>query len=183
VLGRCSYGDRRTTAQGGNLTKSHTHLGDDDLRVLLQPKERQRQADLVVQAALRPDRRRVWSTERAEDVLRRGLAGRSDDGDDLRLALRPDERGQLRKRNFLILRDECRRASVTRLVHVPDTRVQGDEEIARADIARVSLDTGDEGVRPAAVEASELEVDQLLPANRDHGSAPSARARAATMAR
>ena len=85
-----------TTIEGCAIAQSaaiwpepaHPHLGDQDLRLGLEPAHGERQSDLVVQAPLRPDRRRVRRTQRTEDVLRRRLARRADDGDDLRVALR-----------------------------------------------------------------------------------------------
>ncbi len=65
---------------------AHPHLGDQDLRLGLEPADRERQADLVVQAPLGPDRRHVRRAERTEDVLRRRLPGRPDHRDDLRVA-------------------------------------------------------------------------------------------------
>ena len=46
------------------------------------------------------------AAERPEDVLRRRLAGRADDGDDARVALRADERGERCERGFLVVGDE-----------------------------------------------------------------------------
>ena len=116
---------------------AHPHLRDEHPRVGLEAADGQRQPDLVVEAALGPDRRRVRRAQRAEDVLRRRLAGRADDGDDLRVALRADERGERRERRLLIVGDERRRAARARLVDVLHARVERDEEIAGADLARV----------------------------------------------
>ena len=92
-------------AELGDLPEpAHPHLGDEDLRLRLEPADRQRQADLVVLALGRPDRRYRRAAESTEDVLRRGLARGADDGDDTRTTLRADDGCQSRERRFLVVR-------------------------------------------------------------------------------
>ena len=52
---------------------AHGHLRDDHLRLRLDAAERERQADLVVEAVLRSDGAEVRTYECGEDVLRRRL--------------------------------------------------------------------------------------------------------------
>ena len=61
---------------------AHAHLHDADLRVRLEPAERERNAELGVVAALGRDRARDRRAERREDVLRRRLAGGAGDADE-----------------------------------------------------------------------------------------------------
>ena len=73
----------RERCQPGDLAQpAHPHLGDQELRLAFEPAQCERHADLVVEVALVRDRPAARRTEREEDVLRRGLAGRAGDGDD-----------------------------------------------------------------------------------------------------
>ncbi len=131
-------------AERGDLSESaHAHLRDEHAGVALEPADGERKADLVVLARLRPDRGRGGVAERPEDVLGRGLAGRADDGDDARLALRADERGECSERGLLVVGDERGGASRRRVGDVRDAGVQRDEEIAGADEPGVRLDARD----------------------------------------
>ena len=110
---------------------AHSHLGDEHLRVGLEPEDRERQAELVVAARLRGDRRRHPSTERRERVLRGRLPRRADHGDDLGVGAVAHAAGECGERGFLVARHERRRARRTRLVDVPHAGVEGDEEVPR----------------------------------------------------
>ena len=136
-------GPRDRTELGDLPEPAHAHLGDEDLGLGLEPADRQRQADLVVLALRRPDRRHDGAAERTEDVLRRGLARGADDGDDARVALRADERRERCERCFLIARHERGGAPRGRVRDVLDAGVESDEEVTRPDDARVGLDPGD----------------------------------------
>ena len=85
----------RDPAEVGDLAEAaHRELEDADLGVRLEAAERQRHADLVVEARLRGDRAGGRSAERGEDVLRRGLAGRAGDADDARVGAVANERAE-----------------------------------------------------------------------------------------
>ena len=160
--------DRRARdgAQRRDLTQpSHTHLGHEHAGLGLEPAHRQREADLVVEAPLGPDRRNLRRAQRSEDVLRRGLAGRADDRDDLRVALPADERGDRRERGLLVLGDERRGAAFTRLVDVLHAGVERDEEVSGPDLARVRLDGRDLALPD---ERAERQLCDLVEPQRDH---------------
>ena len=114
---------------------SHPHLGHEHARVALEPADGERQPDLVVLARFGPDRRRHHGAQRGQDVLRRRLPGRPDDGDDARAALPAHEGGKCGQRCVLVVRDE--RGSTARpcLGYMLDTRVERHEQIAGADEA------------------------------------------------
>ena len=85
----------RDPAEVGDLAEAaHRELEDADLGVRLEAAERERHADLVVEARLGGDRAGRRSAERGEDVLRRGLAGRARDPDDARVGAVADERAE-----------------------------------------------------------------------------------------
>ena len=123
---------------------AHAHLDDADLGVGLEPAERQRHAELVVEAALGRDRARDRRAERGEDVLRRRLAGRARDPDDPRVASvahRPGdrrERGEGTSCGTSVAAAPRSRASCMNSRARPDR----DEEVAGLDAARVDLDAG-----------------------------------------
>ena len=74
---------RRDAAELGDLPEAaHAHLGDEHVGLWLEAEHRQRQADLVVEAAGGVHGGRDGAAERAERVLRRGLARRAHHGDD-----------------------------------------------------------------------------------------------------
>ncbi len=115
----------RDRAERGDLTETaHAHLGDEDARVRLEPADRERQADLVVQALLRPDRRHMRRAERTEDVLRRRLPGRADDCDDLRARSSTGRASRAPRAPLPGRRDERGRSACARLVDEPDARVR-----------------------------------------------------------
>ena len=158
----------RDRAERGDLAEpAHPHLRDEDLRVGLEPQHGERQADLVVEAPLRPHRSRVRRAERAEDVLRRGLAGGAHDRDDRRAALRADEGGERREGGVLVAGDERRRTPPARVRDVLDAGVQRDEEGSRSSRAGVGDDGADRVARLASVEDAEVECLHLLPGERD----------------
>ncbi len=69
----------------GDLAEpAHPHLDDAELGVGLDPAERQRHAELVVEVPLGGDRAEMRAAERGEDVLRGRLPGRAGDADDAR---------------------------------------------------------------------------------------------------
>ena len=104
---------------------AHPHLRDEDLRLGLEPADGEREADLVVQALLRPDRRHVRRAERAENVLRRRLSRRADDGDDLRVAaLERTSAASAASARSWSSGTSVARAPRTRLVDVRDTGVR-----------------------------------------------------------
>ncbi len=121
---------------------AHAHLGHEHRRVRLEPADGERQADLVVEARLRPDRRRGSASQRAPrmsfvDVLpvepttattRARLFERTSEASAASAASWSSGTSVLAPRSV---------ASATCV----DTRVQGDEEISRADEPGVRLDT------------------------------------------
>ena len=134
----------------------------------LEPEQRERQPDLVVETPLGGDGLGMRCAERAEDVLRRRLPGRADDGDHLRAAPGANERGEGGERGVLVVRDERGRSSRARLVHVPNARVQRDEEVSGPDLAGVGPDRGDDGAGFQAVEPPEAKRGELVERERDH---------------
>src|SRR5438105_600856 len=85
-------GDR---GEVGDLTEAaYRELDDAHLGVGLEPAERERDAELVVEARLGRDRPRLRSAKRGEDVLRRGLAHRAGDPDDAGGTPLPDRRAE-----------------------------------------------------------------------------------------
>ena len=155
---------------------AHAHLDDRDLGLLVEPAERQREADLVVLAPLGDDRARVRRAEGAEDVLRGGLRGRARDRDHLRvrsLAHRPPESAE---RAEGVLRDEGGRGPcLERLLDEVDPAADGDEEVARLDAARVDRDPGHALRAAAPLEPAGREAFDLVEGERDHAAAPSLR--------
>ncbi len=151
-------GDRR---QLGDLAgAAHRHLEHEHLGAGGGREDRQRQADLRVEVLRAGDHADVRGQHRREDVLRRRLAGRAGDRDDLgaeraapgaRQGLQPGERvlgleDHARLREAVVVgvvgRDEhAPRAGVERLRgEAPAVDVaagQADEQIARCDGARV----------------------------------------------
>ena len=126
----------RDLAERGDLAEAaHPHLRHEHPGLRLEPADGERQADLVVEAALGEDRRNVWRTERSQDVLRRRLPRRADDGDDIRVALRAHERCERGERRFLIVGYERRRPLRSRLLDVANAGVERDEEVARSGIS------------------------------------------------
>ena len=135
VWDECHVRPRHRAQRSDLAHAAHAHLRDEHLRLLLEAEHGQRQADLVVQAALGPDRRDPRRAQRAEDVLRRRLARRADDGDDLRLALRANEAREGRKRAVLVVGDQRRRTARARVLDVRDAAVERDEEVTRPGVA------------------------------------------------
>ena len=126
----------RDPAERSDLAEpAHPHLGDEHARLRLEPADGERQADLVVQASVGPDRGHLRGAERGEDVLRRRLARRADHGDDPCVALRADERGERGQCGLLVVRNERRGAARSRVADEVDPGVERDEEVARADLA------------------------------------------------
>ena len=173
-------GDR---AELGDLPEpAHAHLGDEDLRLRLEPADRQRQADLVVLARGRPDRRHRRAAEGTEDVLRRGLARGADDGDDTRVALRADERAQSARAPLPGRRGTsvaAPRAAASATCSTPVLRAT--KRSPGPDDARVGLDAGDlprRRVRRRRLERSEIERLDLVPGDRDHRALPRVASRA-----
>ena len=153
-------GDR---AQLGDLADAaHAHLADDDLGVLIDPRQRQREADLVVVPALGRDGPRVRAAEGGQDVLRRGLAGRAGDAHDPGGAPRANRAAERRKLFERILREKRRRGpareGMAKEVLAPS---DGDEEVPLLDEARVDLSPGHlirpgRGVEPPGAERGNL---------------------------
>src|SRR5207249_10616461 len=87
------------------LFRSHGHLDDADLGVLLAAADRQRYAQLGVVAALGGHRTAFAAADGREDVLRRGLAHGAGDGDEARRAPRSEEHtSELQSRFDLVCR-------------------------------------------------------------------------------
>ena len=172
----------RERAEPGDLAHpAHRQLEHADLRVLLEPAERQRNADLVVEARLGRDRPRVRGAERGEDVLRRGLAGRAGDADDLRRAAGADGAADRAERGERAVRDERGRGAAGEgvLDEGAGSVVDRDEEVALLDPARVDLDAG-HLARPRLGPELAERLD-LLQRQRDH--ARDSQASAASRAR
>ena len=162
-------------AQLGDLTKpSHSHLRHEHLGLGLEPADGEWEPDLVVLARLRPDRRHGGSAECAEDVLRRGLTRRTDDGDDASAALRANEPSECGKRCLLVIRNERRCAPRARHLDEIDASVEGDEELARPDESRVCLDRADRRRRTIRwrLESAESKRHDLVPKGQDHRYQP-----------
>ena len=120
-----------------------SHLRDDDLGVGLDPGERQRQADLVVVALLGRDRAAVRPAESGQDVLRRRLAGGARDRHHPGVRAVAHRAPERRHRRVLVLRHERGGGAVRqRVVHEVDAAPDRDEQVARADPARVDLEAG-----------------------------------------
>ena len=157
-------------AQLGDLADpAHAHLADDDLGVGLDPRQRQRQADLVVVPALGRDGLRVRPAHRGEDVLRRRLAGRAGDPDDAGRAPTPHGAAESGDPGECILRDERRsspsRERVSGEVLAP---VDGKEEVALLDAPRVDLHSCHLLGPGRSIEPAGTERGDLLEAERDH---------------
>ena len=156
-------------AKLGDLADAaHAHLRDEHARVGLEAQHREREAELVVAARLGGDRRCDRARQRAERILRRGLPGRADDGDDLRVRAAADEGRERRESGLLVVRDERRRSPCTCIVDEPGAGVERDEKVARPGVARVVVDAADDAVGRPPVEPAEPERLDLLPAERDH---------------
>ena len=151
----------RERREPGDLPEpAHPHLDDAELRVGLEPAQRQRHAELVVVVALRGDRPQVRRAERGEDVLRRRLARRA--GDRRRLGP-PTGRAP---RRAIAASAPCSssgtsaaaapRASACATKSAP--AAHRDEEVALLDPARVDLHAGDlVGPRPRDEPAERLD--------------------------
>ena len=136
--------DRRdhTDVRPGDLAElrdlteaAHAHLHDADLRVRLQPAERERHAELRVVAALVRDGARDRRAERSEDVLRRRLTGRAGDADEPSAAAGAKHLADDRHRRELVVRDKRRRASIARFVDERDVRREWRRRDRRAERA------------------------------------------------
>ena len=126
----------RDLAERGDLAETaHPHLRHEHPGLRLEPADGERQADLVVEAALGEDRRNMRRTERSQDVLRRRLPRRADNGDDIRVALRAHERCERGERRLLIVGYERRRPLRPRLLDVAHAGVERDEEVSRSGIS------------------------------------------------
>jgi hypothetical protein len=126
----------RDLAERGDLAETaHPHLRHEHPGLRLEPADGERNADLIVEAALGEDRRNVRSAERSQDVLRRRLPRRADNGDDIRVALRAHERCERGERRLLIVGHERRRPLRPRLLDVAHTGVERDEEVSRSGIS------------------------------------------------
>ena len=160
-------------AELGDLAEpAHAHLGHQHLRLRLEPQHRQRQPDLVVPAALGSDGRHDRGAERAEDVLRRGLSRRADDGDDASRRSASGRATRVPRARRSGRRGRASRRRGARLGDVLDACVDGDEEIARAGVPGIVVDSpttppgGSPSSRPSSSPATSSKGD------RDH--APSA---------
>src|SRR5438046_539146 len=123
---------------------AHRELEDADLRVGLEPAERQRNADLVVEARLRRDRARGGCAERRENVLRRRLAHRAGDADHTCIAAVAHRRRDPRQRRERIVGNESRRgAALERLVDELRAAADRDEQVAGDDSPGIDLDAGE----------------------------------------
>ena len=158
-------------AEVGDLADAaHPHLDDADLRLRLEPAERQRHAELGVVAPLRPDRRRHVRAERREDVLRRRLPGRAGDADETGAAPAPQRLAEHRHRVELVVRHERGGAAIARRADELAAAADRDEEVARADAARVDLEARD---LAEAVQLAEPERLDLLDRERNHACSAS----------
>ena len=151
---------------------AHAHLGDDDVGVGLEAAERERQADLVVEA--RPPLRRARTCGRR---ARRGCpSSRSSRTEPVIATTRASLRARTARPSAASAANSSRGTSVaaaprarasSRNATPPPTR---DEEVAGRDAARVDLHPCDG--RPRRLEPAE--AAQLLQRQRDHVRAPSA---------
>jgi hypothetical protein len=160
-------------AQLGDLAEAaHRELEDAHLRVVLEPAQREWHSDLVVEARLGGDRARDGRAECSEDVLRRRLAHRAGDPDDVRRAAVANgcsDPGQGREG---VVRDERRRGAVCeRILEVLGAAIDGDEEIPVDDPARVDLDTRE----ASGSHIGSTEPCEDLGLERDHAGALSRR--------
>ncbi len=160
-------GDRR---QLGDLADAaHRHLEHEHLAAGRRGEDRQRQADLRVEVLLGRGDRATLGDHRREQVLRRGLAGRAGDRDDLgaertapraREGLQPGERILAREQHARLLAHAAAGGVLRRHEHAPGAggqrrggeatavdvlAAQADEEIAGADVARVDRHAGRAG--------------------------------------
>src|SRR5439155_14880681 len=114
-----------------------------DLRIGLEPAERQWYAELVVVARLRGNCAHSRSADRGEDVLGRGLAGRTGDPDDLGRAVGADRGADRAERRERVFPDEGGRRAARECVLTEGVpAADRDEEVAFLDPARVDLDAG-----------------------------------------
>ena len=123
---------------------AHRHLRHDHLGLGLDPAQRERQADLVVEAVRRRHGAQVRAQERREDVLRRRLPDRAGDRHDASIAAGADGTTQRGERGVRVVGHERRRG--TARAGVVEKRLSagdGDEQVAGLDPARVDLDAGD----------------------------------------
>ena len=140
----CDHADvrPRDRAELGDLAEAaHAHLDDADLRVGLEPAERQRHAQLRVVAPLGRDRARDGLAERREDVLRRRLARGAGDADEASAAAGAEHLADHGHRRELVARDERRRAPLAGVGDEVAPAADGDEEVAGPDPARVDLES------------------------------------------
>ena len=152
---------------------AHRHLRHDDLGLGLDPAERERQADLVVEAVRRRDGAQAGAQERREDVLRRRLPDRAGDRHDASIAAGADGTAQRGERGVRVVGHERRRrAARAGVVEERLAARDGDEEVARPDPARVDLDAGD-GVG-VALEPAQRERPHLGERQRDQVRASNA---------
>ena len=123
---------------------AHRHLRHDDLGVGLDQTERERQADLVVEAVRRRDRAPVRAQQRREDVLCRGLPHRARDRHDLSIAPCADGIAERCERCVRVVGNERRRSAAgARVVEERLAAGDDDEEVAGFDAPRVDPDAGD----------------------------------------
>ena len=175
---------RRQLRQLGYLAETaHRELDDADLRVGLEPAQRQRNADLVVEAPLRRDGSPLRPGDRGEDVLRRRLAVRAGDSDDggrgaLAHGARQGSEGGER-----VVGDE--RGGGTPLAGVGaeiPSAAHGDEQIALGDAARVHLHTRHVGGVRTRLQTAGTQCCDVTQRKRDHVSAFTRRLRSASRA-
>ncbi len=166
-------GRPRDRAELGDLpSPAHAHLRDEHTGLLLEPQHREREPELVVPAGERRDRRRHGGAQRRQGVLRRRLAGRADDGDDLGGRTGAHRARERRERRLLVTGDERSRPGSDRVVDVLHAGVERDEQVAGAGVARVVVDAVDDAVGRRAAKLAQRERLDLVPRERDHPRAP-----------
>ncbi len=161
-------------AQLCDLTEAaHAHLADDDLRVRLDARKRQWEADLVVVPALRRNGTRMGAAERRQDVLRRRLARRSGDGHDLRRAASARCAAQGGQGGEGVLRDQYGGGPAReRVGQEVDAVADGHEEVTLVDTSGVHLDSGRLVGPGSTVEPARAEGLDLVQRERDQAAAP-----------
>ena len=168
----------REGAELGDLARpAHRQLEDADLGVGLEPSQRQRDADLVVETLLGGDRTCSRPADRTQDVLRRRLAHRAGDADDAGAAAVTEGSAERSERSEAVLGHHRRRRPARE--RVPDELraggVDGHEQVARLDAPRVDLHAGDLAGSGRGLEPAGAEAGDLVERERDHALAPSRR--------
>ena len=115
---------------------AHRKLEDAELGIGLEPAERQRNADLVVVAALGRDRAPLGSADCREQILRGRLADRARDRDNARLRAGAHSLAERSERLERGVRNKSRGGSARDcMLTEVRTRPDGDEQVALLDRA------------------------------------------------